>query len=348
MKDDTTSSGTLVSALISGQFTDADAGALSGIAVIAVDNTNGAWQYTTDGGTNWLAFGTPSTNPSRLLAADALTRVRFVPNANFNGTVAGLTFRAWDQTTGTAGGTANTSLTGGTRAYSSASAIASVTVAAVNDGPTNTVPGSQTVSEDGTLVFSAGNGNLISIADIDAASGSVQVTLTATNGTVTLSGLTGLTFTGGDGTADATMTFSGTITNINAALAGMSFFPTTNYNGSGAALQIVTNDLGNTGRRIAHRHRFGFDHRQCGKRRADSERQQQSHRDQRGRDQQHRNARVRPAVGHGERGRRVAVIRHRRHGGGQYEWRVAVHDRRRIELERVRLAQRGRFAVAHG
>jgi hypothetical protein len=48
----------------------------------------------------------------------------------------------------------------------------------------------------------------------------VQVTLTATNGTLTLSGTTGLSFSGGDGTADASMTFTGTITNINAALAG--------------------------------------------------------------------------------------------------------------------------------
>ena len=40
--------GTLVSALIAGQVTDADAGALSGIAVIAVDNTDGTWQYSTE------------------------------------------------------------------------------------------------------------------------------------------------------------------------------------------------------------------------------------------------------------------------------------------------------------
>ena len=35
--------------------------------------------------------------------------MRFVPNANWNGTVSnGITFRAWDQTTGTAGSTADT------------------------------------------------------------------------------------------------------------------------------------------------------------------------------------------------------------------------------------------------
>ena len=72
--------GTLVSALISGQVSDADTGALSGIAVTAVDNTNGTWQYSTDGGATWNAFGATSAASARLLAADANTYVRFVPN----------------------------------------------------------------------------------------------------------------------------------------------------------------------------------------------------------------------------------------------------------------------------
>jgi hypothetical protein len=41
------------------------------------------------------------------------------------------------------------------------------------------------------------------------------------------------------------MTFTGTITNINTALAGMSFAPTGNYNGA-ASVQIQTSDQGNT------------------------------------------------------------------------------------------------------
>ncbi|MEQ1887589.1 MAG: hypothetical protein ABL951_00235, partial [Alphaproteobacteria bacterium] len=88
--------------------------------------------------------------------------------------------------------------------------------------PGNCPPGAFS-TRDAALVFSAANDNLISIAD-DAAT--VQVTLTGTNGTVTLSGITGLVFTTGDGTADATMTFSGTKAAVNAALAGMSFIPT--------------------------------------------------------------------------------------------------------------------------
>ncbi|MDQ1537563.1 MAG: hypothetical protein QOE58_1956, partial [Actinomycetota bacterium] len=122
-----------------------------------------------------------------------------------------------------------------------------ITLTAVNDAPVNSIPGSQTIFENTAQVFSTGNGNLISISDPDAASSTVQVQLVSTNGTTTLSGITGLTFSVGDGTADATMTFTGTITNVNLRLAGLSFNPTTNYTGAAASLQIVTSDQGNTG-----------------------------------------------------------------------------------------------------
>src|SRR4029434_1830613 len=80
----------------------------------------------------------------------------------------------------------------------------------------------------------------------DAGSSSVQVILTATNGTITLNGTTGLTFSTGDGTSDAVMTFTGTMVDINTALNGLSFTPTATFNGA-ANLQIQTSDLGNTG-----------------------------------------------------------------------------------------------------
>src|SRR5207247_421974 len=100
--------------------------------------------------------------------------------------------------------------------------------------------------EDTPLVFSSANGNQIAIADVDAGSSVVQVALVSTHGWLTLSGTSGLTFSAGDGTSDAIMTFTGTIGNINAALNGMSFAPYPNYNGS-AGVQIVTNDQGNSG-----------------------------------------------------------------------------------------------------
>ena len=101
-----------------------------------------------------------------------------------------------------------------------------VTVAAANQPPVNTVPAAaQTTAEDTDLVFATASNNLISIADPDAATADVQVALAATNGTLTLSTITGLTFTVGDGTADAQATFTGSIAAINAALAGLKVHP---------------------------------------------------------------------------------------------------------------------------
>ncbi|AFM28093.1 polysaccharide deacetylase family protein [Desulfomonile tiedjei] len=119
----------------------------------------------------------------------------------------------------------------------------SITVAAVNDAPVNAIPAAQTMNANTSLIFSTANGNVISISDVDAGTDSISVQLTATNGNLTLAGTSGLSFTAGDGTADATMTFTGSVASINAALNGMHFTPTSNYSGA-ASVQIVTNDLG--------------------------------------------------------------------------------------------------------
>jgi hypothetical protein len=132
--------GTRVAAILASAgtdpITDQDPHAVEGIAVIAAKTTSGSWQYSTDNGAHWLALGTPSSTAARLLAADAGTRIRFLPNPGFQGTVAsGITFRAWDQTSGQNGGTANITSTGGITAFSVATATASVTVTQANHAP---------------------------------------------------------------------------------------------------------------------------------------------------------------------------------------------------------------------
>jgi hypothetical protein len=96
-----------------------------------------------------------------------------------------------------------------------------------------TVPGSQTASED-TLKSITG----ISVANIEG--NTLTATLTVSHGTFTLAATTGLTFSTGDGTADATMTFSGTMVNVNTAIATISYTSTTNYNGSEELVVSVT------------------------------------------------------------------------------------------------------------
>ena len=121
-----------------------------------------------------------------------------------------------------------------------------ISIAAIDDAPVNSVPGTQTTSQDTALVFSAAGGNGISISDADAGSGTVQLSLSASNGTATLATTSGLVFAVGTGTGDATMQFSGSIAAINTALNGLRFTPSAGFTGA-SALSIVTDDLGNTG-----------------------------------------------------------------------------------------------------
>ena len=156
-------SGTLVSTLVDlsspagglDNVTDDDAGAVTGIALTAVDATNGTWFFTTDGGLNWDSVGAVSDDAALLLAADADTRLYFQPAPDFNGTVAAaITFRAWDQSSGTNGGTADTTPAGGTTAFSTTPDTADITVTAVNDAPVATDDTLSGVAEDsGTRII---------------------------------------------------------------------------------------------------------------------------------------------------------------------------------------------------
>src|SRR6185295_12783597 len=133
-----------------------------------------------------------------------------------------------------------------------ASDSVAINVLPVNDAPVNSVPAVQSVLEDAALVFSAANGNRISMSDVDDADNGilgdeiVRVTLTAEHGVLTLGTVAGLTFTSGDGTADVDMTFLGALANVNGALEGLSYRAGLNFNGP-ASLTITTTDLGNFG-----------------------------------------------------------------------------------------------------
>jgi parallel beta-helix repeat protein len=167
--------GTLVSSLVdfavpAGQLdnvTDADSVALLGIAVTGADTSHGAWWISTDNGTSWSALGSVSDASARLLAADGSTRIYFEPNADYNGTQASaITLRAWDRTSGSNGGIADTTVNGGMTAFSVTTDTASLTVNAVNDAPVLTGL-SLTVSEGQTVTLSGAD---IGVTDVDSAS----------------------------------------------------------------------------------------------------------------------------------------------------------------------------------
>ena len=121
-----------------------------------------------------------------------------------------------------------------------------VAVLAVNDPPVCVLPGQLVGNEDSPLRLSAESGTRLAISDPDAKSSSLQTTLTALNGIVSLSRTDGLVFTLGTGTEDPNMSFAGTLAATNAALEGLVFTPSGNYSGS-AGVQILTNDHGASG-----------------------------------------------------------------------------------------------------
>ncbi len=161
--DNQTSSGdTVASIVVDGSITDPDTVTdPESIAVTSVDNTNGKWQYSTDNGGSWNDFSATTGSNVDLSTASRLLlptdRIRFVPNLTYVGT-ATFTFRAWDQTTGTAGSTASTTTNGGMTAFSSASDGASIFVGSIE-----------------TSVALDGSGNLV-VTDING--GTTDDTLT--------------------------------------------------------------------------------------------------------------------------------------------------------------------------
>ena len=134
---------------------------------------------------------------------------------------------------------------GGTTAFSANTETATITVTAVNDAPAWALPGTQTTPVSTALVLSSAKGNGISVADSDAAAGTVQMSLGVAHGTLALSTTAGLSFSSGSN-GSAAMTVTGTLAAINTALDGLVYTPTAAYLGSDA-LTVALNDNGNTG-----------------------------------------------------------------------------------------------------
>ncbi|WP_162136258.1 Ig-like domain-containing protein [Zavarzinella formosa] len=132
-EDPKTNAGTGIKTLLTGHFTPtppAIKGEGQGIAITAVNNTGGTWQY---------ALGAVFTNiPASVSPANALllpdtAKLKFVPNPDFNGSAGTVTYKAWDRSAGVAGEFADT--TTGVNAFSSETASPALTVTPVNDRP---------------------------------------------------------------------------------------------------------------------------------------------------------------------------------------------------------------------
>ena len=125
--------GQTVSSIVSASGSiDADGNRL-GIAVTSADSAHGHWQYSTNGGGSWQDIGAVSLSAARLLGPAYY--VRFNPDPDFNSQIAAsptFGFKVWDQIYGIAGGAANTATGNG---LSTAVALATQPVTAINDAP---------------------------------------------------------------------------------------------------------------------------------------------------------------------------------------------------------------------
>ncbi|MBW4695517.1 MAG: tandem-95 repeat protein [Lyngbya sp. HA4199-MV5] len=119
-------------------------------------------------------------------------------------------------------------------------ATVSIVVGGANNAPTITVPASQVVFRNSDLVIQSG----LSVSDPDAGSNPVAVTLTSASGNLTLSTTTNLTVTG-DGSK--TVTLSGSLSAINAALTNLVYRPVNSGFTGTDQITIAVNDNGNTG-----------------------------------------------------------------------------------------------------
>ncbi|WVT76633.1 cadherin-like domain-containing protein (plasmid) [Sinorhizobium chiapasense] len=113
----------------------------------------------------------------------------------------------------------------------SVAGTASLDITPVNDAPTNTVPGAQTVNSN---TASAING--VAVTDVDSAN--VSTTVSVGHGKLTVGTGGGVTVSNN---ATATVTISGTLTQVNAALAALSYVSDTNYGGTDT-LTVTTSD----------------------------------------------------------------------------------------------------------
>ncbi len=123
------------------------------------------------------------------------------------------------------------------------SASTSVSLTVNVQPPVITAPSTGSLNENGSLVFSSGNSNPISFTDVNAGTGKTEsLSLSVSHGTLTLGSTTGLTYTSGKNNS-ASLSVTGTLTNLNAALAGLTYKPTAIYVGSDALSITVGNGV---------------------------------------------------------------------------------------------------------
>jgi CSLREA domain-containing protein len=190
-----------------------------------------------DGAAEVLNVTTTGTAISVSYAGGELTLTGSDTVANYQSVLASLSYNNTSENPATSARNIVVSL-GNANAATSANLTLNVT--AVNDAPILSAPATLTTSKNVTASLAP-----LSIADADAESGTLNVTLSANNGVIAITQTTGLTFAGGN--IGASVSFSGTLANLNNALATAGYRVNAAYNGSSDSISLNVSDNGNTG-----------------------------------------------------------------------------------------------------
>jgi hypothetical protein len=203
---------------------DAAAGT-STVEQLTVTTTHGKIKLSTTSGLKVLAG---ANNSASFTVSGTLARL----NAALNGLV-------FTPTSGYIGAASFTLLLKDVGNQLTGAATVNVTV---NGPPTFSVPGSSTLSENSSLVFSSAIGNAISLIDSGASGGSnMQLVLSAGHGTLSLATTANVSFVSG-GNNKASMTIVGSLSSLMTALDGLTYTPTAKYVGA-ASIKLTAKDL---------------------------------------------------------------------------------------------------------
>ena len=211
-------------------FADSDAGSASVRVTLGVGS--GTLAATDAGGVTVGGTSVSRTLDGSIASINAFIAagsVTFTPAANATANVT-LTIGINDQ--------GNT----GTGGAQSASDTSTITIAAVDDAPTVTAPGTFALRNDGApTALNTG----ISIADVDSAGSPVALSVTSDSGQLLATNNGGVTTTG---TGTTTVVLTGTVSAINSYISTgrLSFDPSTRFTWN-IHIAFTVNDLGNTG-----------------------------------------------------------------------------------------------------
>jgi len=143
---------------------DRDTGTQLGVAITAATTTDsttsmtGVWSYRLNSGVSWTAFPTVSGTSALLLPPTAQIRFVVTDSTSVDSRNSGqvsLSYRAWDQSAGSAGSNADPSANLATSPYSADANTAVMNVIPVNDAPVLTTATISVNENDGT--FPAGS-----------------------------------------------------------------------------------------------------------------------------------------------------------------------------------------------